>query len=185
MMPLLWTLCPTESETGAKHWCQTRFWNCVWQVRCLCAISEISWWKASQHHLQKPEFSRRLVQVWLSNQVSLRLFRNRRRTTLWNNPIRFLLLLPRLPRLLLSPWLSRSLQAHRHRSQFPSPKRQQPSAAKAAPPATAAAAWREMPRGRSKFPRIVSLSKKQEKSISPAPGRFASSLKILKTWCFR
>lgn len=33
-----------------------KLWNYIWQVRCLCVIDEVSWCKASQQFLQKPEF---------------------------------------------------------------------------------------------------------------------------------
>lgn len=168
MMPLLWILCPTEKEIDAKHWRQIKFWQILelyLEVRCLCAINEISWCKASQHFLQKPEFVWCPAQVLLANRVSLHLFRNKGRTMLQNNPIQLLLLLCHLQHPLLSPWLSPSLLAHQHLFRFPCPKRQQPSAAKAAPLVTVVVALHETPRGRSKFLWIVSLSKKPEKNV--------------------
>lgn len=160
MMPLLWILCPTEKEMDAKS-SFGKFWNYTWLVRCLCVINEISWCKASQHFLKKPGFAWCLVLVLLSSWVSLHLFRNKGRTTLRSSLIQFLLLLRHLQHPLLSPWLSPSLLVHQHLSRFPCPKHQQPSAAKAAPLATAVVVLHETPRSRSKFLWIVSLPKKQ------------------------
>lgn len=189
MMPLLWILCRTEKEILMPNIDAKsnfgKFWNYICQVRCLCVINEISWCKASQHFLQKPEFVWCLVQVLLSNWVSLHLFRNKGQTMLQNNLIQFLLLLCHLQHPLLSLWLSPSLLAHQHRYRFPCPKRQQPSAAKAAPLATAAVVLHETPRGRSKFLWIVSLSKKQEKMYLSHSCVFCLTLKFLKTLCFR
>lgn len=139
-----------------------KFWNCIWQVTCLCVVSEISWCKAFS---AEPEFVWCLVQVLLLNWVSLHPFRNKGRTTSQNNPIRFLLLLCHLQHLLLSPCLSPSLLVYRHLYRFLCPACQQPSAAKAAPLATAVEALHETPRGRSKFLWIVSLSKKKKKKV--------------------
>lgn len=142
-----------------------KFWNCFWQVGCFCSVNEISWCKAPQLFLQKPEFVELLVQVLLLNQVSLHLFRNKGQTMPQNNPVQFLLLLHRLQHLLLCPQLSPSLQAHQHLYRFLCRRRLQPSAAKAAPLVTAVVVLHETARGTNKFLWIVSLFKKQEKKI--------------------